>query len=893
VARLTREIRRVVTPKRLLSSKLLVPEAAIRLVSRPRLYGMLDAVPPGGVAAVVAPAGSGKTMLLASWIGRLRPIPPVAWLSLDAADNNPSLFWSYLIEALRRGCAAASGARLWDGVDGRAADDELLPAMLDVLARAPEPVLIVLDDLHEITNPRIAAGLERLLRRSPPTARWLLASRAVPPLPLSRLRVAGRLVEIRHPALACTTDEAAALFADLGLTLPPERLALVLHRTEGWVSGLRLAGLWLRDQPDPSAAAGEIGGNERFVADYMLDEVLARQPADVRDFLLRTSVPDRITGDLADTLTGRRDGTAVLGALEQANVFLLAVGPRREWFRYHSLLLDVLRRELRRTRSRQEVAALHRLAAAWFAERGLLADALGHAIDGMDWPHAAQLLVDDQLRAFLDGRAEALRPLLLRLPESLPESDPELALVFAVARLTAADPDGADVFLSLSEHVPDTLPADRRLRLGLLRTALRLLQSAQHGGVDMTAVQVAARALADRAEAVPDHGYADALAILHVNLGMAQLWSGAHEAARLSLDRGLHRLSAIGYDLLELEAQSAAALLDALAGHLRAAEETGRRTVAIGESTGWTGAASGAYLALVLAALERDELADASGLLAQIDQLAVPPAVAALAGLVRARLLAAGGDPIAAQRLLTELRAQPSGATAALLRGCALLGADLHMREGQPVPAARALGPVLATAATDRTAVEAAAVARLRLAEGDPPAALDAVAHVLDLPAGKSAPLGAVAALLAAAVAHRRMRAPAAAADCLGDALELAGPERLLRVFLDAGAEVRALLTTAVAPSSPHAELRTVLLHRFDGLGTAPPPAGWHPVEELTERELEVLRYLPSLLGNQEIASDLFVSVNTVKAHLKALYRKLEVTTRRDAVARAQQLHLL
>src|SRR5215216_2617124 len=358
----------------LLASKLTPPRTA-RLVARGRLLELLDAGVQSRLTLLAGPAGSGKTVLLSSWATTAILPGPVAWLSLDAADNDPARFWSYLLAALRQSGAAPPNGRLGSlSLPIGGPDQGFLFELAAGLAELAGPVVVVLDDVHQLTNPTLLDSLVTVLRRSPASLRLVLASRNDPALPLARLPLVDQSIEAGTTELAFTADEAAKLLASQGLVLADADLALVWARTEGWAAGLRLAALSLQDHPDPEGFIAGFAGTSRAVADFLLEEVLGRLPEEDRTFLLDTSVVERVSGELADALTGRTDGAQTLVRLARANAFVVALDEHRSWYRYHKLLAELLQARLQASASRL-VPELHRRAAGWYRDHGLSVEA--------------------------------------------------------------------------------------------------------------------------------------------------------------------------------------------------------------------------------------------------------------------------------------------------------------------------------------------------------------------------------------------------------------------------------------------------------------------------------------------------------------------------------------
>jgi LuxR family maltose regulon positive regulatory protein len=883
-----------------LATKLVAPLPRWRPVPRPRLLALLEAGTRGPLTVLAAPPGAGKTILLASWMMGGHPPGPVAWVTVDRGDRDPARFWAHVVAALR-----SSGAVPPDGLLaglGQPAPDALqgfLAVLVNGLAELPGPVVLVLDDLHEATGPTVA-GLQFLLRHAPPQLRLVVATRADPPLSLNRLRVAGQLTEIRAAALAFTPAEAGELLAGLGVELPDLELETLWRRTEGWVAGLRLAALSLRDHPDPGRFVAEFAGDDHAVAGYLVEEVLARQPSEVQEFLLRTCVADRLCGGLADALTGRRDGERMLALLERDQAFTTGLG--RSWYRYHPLFAELLRAELRHRRP-EDVPELHRRAAAWQAANGLVEEAVDHALAGGDPDGAAGLLAAHGFAVLLRGRAEALRELLGRLPAGKVRADRELAVVAGAGRLALGELEEADAWLELA--------GARRRGPGAAGSLAGLLRARLRGDVDGV-VEAAGSLLASPPEAGGGEGVAEAdrRALALSILGAAELWSDRLDEAAAHLEESRAVAERGGRDYLVLDATGHLALLEAVRGHLARAHRLGREAADVVEGRGWSASAPAACgeLALAWVAWCRDDLDGASDGLRRAGRAARAgrdrPAVLAVA-LAEARLAASGrredaGDGLARLRAtLAEVAGwRPPRLLADAVRPAQ---ARLLLAAGDETGVAGLFGGGDGDAG-ERPVAEAVILARLRLARGAPAAAAEILALLHGGQAASPHPATLIEAWLLDAVAHRRLADHTAAAESLERALALAAPEGYPRVFIEGGAPVRALLADHLHRGTAHRALAEEMLEGMLSQATGPialvgggraPPTFPVLVESLSEREQVVLRYLPSMLSAGEIAAELYVSVNTVKSHIKSIYRKLDANRRWDAVRRARQLHLL
>ena len=884
----------------LLAAKLAAPPMPGQVVARPRLFGLLDQGVQGPVTLVAAPAGSGKTLLLASWAAQASAPGPVAWLSLDPADNDPGRCWSYVLAALRGigGPPAGDPPPDPDPPPGESGDGGLPAPLVQALGELASPVVLVLDDVHELTDSRVLRGLELLVRHTPPRLRLVLVTRADPPLPLHRLLVSGQLSQLRAADLAFSVAEVAELLDgyDFRARLSDADLAVLQARTEGWAAGLRLAAVSMLGHPDPRRFVLELAGDDRSLAGYLVAEVLDRLPAELRDFLVRTSVVDELSGELADALTGRDDGERTLARLERANVFVVALGHRRERYRYHPLFAELLRYELRRE-APQEAAELRRKAADWYGANGFPAEAVGQAVAMEDWERTADLLAEHGGRRLLRGQDAGLGELLGRVPAEAARLHPELALLGAAGRIVADDEAEASLELALEQE--RRLAGDRRPRFALLLAACRLLWAGRAGDLDevLAAGRAALEASAPLGDPAAGGVAGDALAVTLAGLGTAELWTGDLDAAEAHLRAGQVAARSAGLEEVQRACLSHLALVQAVQGRLGDAVATGRAAGGHAAPAGVPAPAppAAALLALAWARYQRDDLSGAAGWL---ERAAAPPGPAPERPLRVAAMIMAGwlaraqGDPSAAFAAFGAAGQELAGWSQPrlLVRWLATSEAELHLAAGDTATA-RALLAALDPAEPEGAAPSAVAVARLRLAEGDPAAALASLAPL----AGDAAPAagaGAVEAWLLQALARHAQDEPDQAAKSLAVAVALAEPEDRRRVFLDAGPPARVLLARYrdwVEASWPF--LDEVAHAAIDPVASASPmPAA---VEELSPRERAVLRYLPTMLTFVEIGSELYISVNTTKSHVRSIYRKLGVVGRRDAVRRARQLQLL
>jgi LuxR family maltose regulon positive regulatory protein len=877
----------------LLATKLALPRTSLPQVGRPRLSALLNAGTQQLLTLVSAPAGAGKTTLLASWSSSRLPPGPVAWLSLDAADNEAGRFWAYLVAALCQSGAVPRDSVLRGLAQLPGSDKRFLPLLVGGLAGLPAPAVLVLDDLQDITDATVLQGLEFLLRHAPPQLRLVLATRVDPALSLQRLRLSGQLVQVRAADLAFTVAEVAELLATCE-DQPPlseDDLALLQARTEGWAAGLRLAALSLKDQPDPHRFVTEFAGDDKSVADYLTTEVLDRQPKELRSFLLRTCIVDELNGDLADALTGGHGGEAMLARLERANGFVTTVGSGRGAYRYHQLFAELLRYELRGAAPTQ-VGKLHRRASGWYAARGLTVHAIQQALMAKDWRNAAGLMAKHGPSLVLGGETATLSELVGRLPAELVQPDPELALLGAADRIIRGDPDAAAAHLLAASQQAELLSKERRGRFALLLAIVNTALAWQVGDLDQVLV-AGEEALASQSQ-VSNGGDDAARAIMLSTVGAAALWAGHLDGAELHLREGLAAALRAGLASQQSACLSQLALVHAMRGELNEAMLCGANAAEITADQSWSSSvleASG-YLAQAWVHYYRDDLGEAT----RYADLAAASGVgwqAMTLGvmILRARLQRARGDLAGSLDIVAAVRRDLTGArgSAYLWRWLLLTEAELRSAAGQPQSAS-----AIRKSLDERGPLadgEAVVLARLHLAEGDPAAAAAILAALDGSAPGGFLVVPAEVSLLDA-VASDALADHDRAAMSLERALSLAEHGGLRRSFLDVGGPARSLLARyrQRVPTSWSYLDELLQASAESAEVTVPVPK---LIDHLTEREHTILRYLPSMMTYEEIATDLYVSLNTVKTHAYGIFRKLGVTGRRQAVRTARELHLL
>ncbi|WP_234362179.1 LuxR C-terminal-related transcriptional regulator [Streptomyces sp. IMTB 1903] len=895
----------------MLTARFTAPAVPKTLVHRPELLRRLTAGVQGPLTLINGPAGSGKTVLTAHWAaaGGRAPRPPL-WLTVEPGDA-PGVFWAYLLEALHRG-----GVELPAAVGRPTRAEGVTQSFLVRLAAglaesgSARPVVLVLDQFDTAQPAALTEGLDFVLRHAAGGLRIVLTSRTDSLLPLHRYRAAGEIAEIRHADLRFTHADAEALLSEHRLDISQDGIRLLLQRTEGWAAGVRLCALAMQRSPDPEAFVRQFAADRTTIADYLLKEVLDAQPPATQDLLLRVSVTDRVHPDLADALTGRDDAAPTLARLARDNAFLEQVDASA-WYRLHPLFAEVLRAHLRQRHPGLE-QQLHGRAARWLAGTGRLNEAVVQGAAAGDWQFAAGRLVDDLAigRLFTGLEAERLNRAFAPLPADAPGAAP--ALVGAAARLVVQDlPGYAEAVRRADSHLGPGSGAAARLT----RAFLGVLAGRAHA--DPAATERAA-ADAERVLGELPHPLVAARpeirALLLAALGAVRLGAGrldgAHRALTAAVDAcaepAAESAAELGTQYPLCDALGSLALAELLGGRLRQAAEHARAALVVAEQSALPPERRSGTGHLVLAgvAVEQDDLAAARSHLelAAAAAAAGPrpePVAAVQAAVIGARLAAAEGDGEAALAVLARLGPTGPAPAAAPLSGwaaeaLAVAASAAHLACGDAEEALRVLD-----AAPAGRPEHTLARARALLAAGR---AESAARQLAALPAddgpadnGPAAPLRVGALLLGAEIAAADGRTGEARRK-LAEAVELARPQELRRPFADSGPWVRRSLREAPRPAARHSRPTDGPTAADGPTGATGPTGADGPppvVEALSARETEVLRQAARMLSTEEIAAELYVSANTVKTHLKSIYRKLCVTRRSDAVHRAQDLGLL
>jgi LuxR family maltose regulon positive regulatory protein len=857
------------------------------IVSRHRLFERLAA--PARVTVVSAPAGSGKTVLLRSWIDHADLTNGAAWVPVTRGEGDPQAFWLSALAELR---GAGAGSALVQPLTAAPALDgwAIVERLLTDLAPLVEPLWLVVDDVHEL-GPDVLGQLELLIMRAPPTLRFVLAGRHDVRLGLHRLRLEGELAEVREADLRFTVAEAEELFADAGVQL--ESLNRLVERTEGWAAGLRLAALSLAGHPEPDRFAEEFSGGERTVAEYLLAEVLDRQPEAVRRLLLRTSILESVNGELADLLTGARGGERVLQDLEAANAFVVALGVNRSWFRYHRLFADLLQLELRRAEP-DEVTRLHRQAADWLARHRRPVEAIRQAQAAEDWALATAMLTDEGPGLHLDGQASTIHELLSAFPAGLLSTDAELAAVAAADQLAHGTLEAAERYRDLAEQASASVPEPRSRRFRLRLAVVSLLLAGERANLPGVAEQAEQVAAMTEEVAQPGLGR-DLRALALISLGTAEFWSAGVDAGR-HLESGLTLARQVGRPYLEFTALAHQSALDHSESFARCVESA-TAAVELAERHGWSSEPAFGVACMVRAAVQmwHGQLDEAEAWVWRAERTLRAEAHPAPAmGIFTHRgwlELLSGRDTeaLAAFQAADRLALSLVGPQYAVPTIRALV-VHTMVRLGETVQADQVL---VRLSPHDREQPEIRlAAADLRRAQADSHAALAELAPVLDRPTFTYQRAYLPMAYMLEAIALDMLGDLAAADSAIERALDAAEPDGNVGAFLLNPAP--RLLERHARKRTAHPALIADILSLLAGRQLASQPAGSEPLlEPLSDSEIRVLRYLPTNLTGPEIARELYISINTLRSHMRHLHEKLGTHTRADTVARGRNLGLL
>jgi LuxR family maltose regulon positive regulatory protein len=880
------------------------------LVARPRLTARLNEGLTRPLTLLSAPPGFGKTTLLSEWLTQVKP--RAARLVLDADDNDPVRFWSYFIAALQQIDAAIGASSLALLQPPRAtAIESMLRILVNEIDSLPDDratestpseieglragLIFVLDDYHVIETPAIHQHLSFLLEHLPPQMHLVISSRTDPPLPLARLRARDQLLELHEVDLRFTTAEAAQFLNEtMSLSLTPEQIAALETRTEGWIAGLQLAALSLRGREDLSGFVQSFTGSNRFVLDYLTDEVFAGQTEGIQSFLLQTSILERQNASLCNALTGRADSQSILEELDRNNLFLIALDDERRWYRYHHLFADVLRHRLIK-KSPTAFDELHQRASAWFENEGLTTESVNHALAARSWERAALLMetAGESLRK--GGGVATLTHWIQALPDSVCRAHPALSLTYSRALVDVARFAIAESFILDAEHWLEGNAQVNDTRVDSLRgkaLALRA-QFATTRGEFTQAVE-----LSHRAEQLLTPDDVAWRSLVALNLAGAfrftSNWAEANkayqEAATLSESTGdyANTLFALGSRGEILEAE----------GQLRQAAQQFEEVLRLARAWGIPNAPGTGY-ALVGLGRARYEWNELDAALHDVQTgLARGQQTESMDVLLRgyfalARIRKAQGDMEGALAALDEADAVAEKMGVANVKvWISALRAQVWLAHGDTEAALDWASHFVGEMQDVVFPSVPIALAKVWLSQRQPDKALPLLDHALQSAQTVGRFGNALHVLAVKAIVYYAQGDPEQARATLEHTLELAEPEGYVRVFADEGAPMARLLRRTLTRSPASNYIRRLL----DALGESvkiEPPIASPLTEPLSQRELEVLRLIADGAPNKEIADELVLTVNTVKRHISNIFGKLEVSNRAQAIARARQLDLL
>ena len=895
----------------LLETKLFVPKPRGDAVSRPRLIELLDRGREARLTLVSAPAGFGKTTLLVR--GLTTPVPGrlVAWLSLDEGDRQPARFWTYLVTAVQRAVPEVGDSALALLLTTNPSLDSVLATLINELSAVSTDLDVVLDDYHLVDSPDLRPSVSYLVEHLPPQVHLVISTRVDPALPLARLRARGELVEIRAADLRFTLTEASAYLNDVAaLAITPGDIATLETRTEGWIAALQLAALSLRGRADATAFIAAFAGDDRYIVDYLAEEVLNRQPSQVRDFLLQTSILDRMSGPLCEAVTGDTGSQDMLEHLDRANLFLVPLDGNRRWYRYHHLFAEVIGTHLLDERPEQ-VADLHRRASQWYDEAGEPVPAVRHAVAAGDVDRAADLAELAVPSLQRDRQEATIAAWLEVIPDEVVQARPVLALGFVGALMSGGQFAAAERRLDdLEQHLgapgphaggggpPGPIVIDRaewdRLpaAVELYRSALSLIHGDPAGTIAHADV---ATSIAAEDDHLTRAGAAATAGLARWAGGQLEEAHRSYAACVEGLRRAGHISDVLGCSVTLGDIRiTQGRLTDALATYedaLRLAED---------DPVAMTRGTADMHVGISGVACERNDLATAALHLQralEVGDAAGLPQNPYRRRAAQARLLAAQGELPRAIELLDEAQQVYFGDFAPDVRPVAARRTRLLLASGDLAAAASWVRSAELAADDELSYLrefEHVTLAMVLLAQhrdGRSPAAAQVARGLLErllLAAEAGGRMGTVIEILVQlALASDALGERTRATELLGRALVMAEDEGHVRVFLEATPALSRLLR-GIEPDSPgwrHA--------RAVPAEGSTPSSATPLVDELSERELDVLRLLGSELGGPAIAQELSVSVNTVRTHTRHIYAKLGVTSRREAVREAARLGLL
>ena len=915
-------------PTPLLTTKLYIPPLRPGMVSRPRLIERLNAglLSRRKLTLISAPAGFGKTTLLSEWAAGCER--PVAWLSLDEGDNDPTRFWAYVIAALqtvREGIGGTALAALQSPQPPPV--EAILTTLINEIAAVSQgdhegcPYVLVLDDYHAINAQPIHDGLAFLLDHLPPQMHLGLTTRSDPPLHLTRLRGRGQLTELRPTDLRFTPDEVTEFLNQvMGLELSADNVAALASRTEGWIAGLQMAAVSMQGREDIASFVRAFTGSNRFILDYLVEEVLDQQPSATQEFLLKTSILERLTGTLCDAVTGiserinadgrkNRDSPSqvILERLERANLFIVPLDDERRWYRYHHLFGSVLRLHLKQKIGTLGLLPLHRRACDWYARHDLNVEALHHAIAGQDFDRAADLIKPIAVITTIQGGATTVRGWINALPDDLVRERPHLCVLHAWAfnlteQVEAIEPRLQDAERALqAQDLPDDDPlaSDLRGQIAVIRASNARRQN------DLS---LSTQLLEESLDLLAQDNLIVRTTV-SLNLGRAYMFSGKLNAAVDAFRRAQSLGQASGNVLTSLNAAGFLAAILIAQGQLRRAAGLCRQTIDhhLEHHRRPLPTLGHVYASLGRVLYEWNDLNAAAAHLEQ----GIAPGVGDQTYYGYRSTVRLGASMLA---WIRQIQGARGGAVTLSRQVVAIAEQEQRNLYDADFSAWR----VRLWLAQDNVAVAEAwaeayragealpriwrpygdlALARVLIAQQRLEEALDMLTPIRQSAQETGGVGWVIEALILEALIFQATGDTDRASTSLAQALSLAEPEDYVRTFVDEGPAMAELLRHAasrgIAPKYVSKLLAALDVSEYGSMGEGLPHAHTQPlIEPLSERELEVLRLLTSHLSSTEMAQELFIAKSTVRSHIKSIYSKLNVHKRKDAIQRAKELKL-
>ena len=898
-----------------IATKLFAPKLRTQMVPRPRLQERLQQAARSRLTLVSAPAGFGKTTLLAEWMAATaHEGAATAWLSLDATDSDPPTFWTGVVSALQTTVPLA-GLGALDPVDaGHLPAQRLLTALLNDLQTSIGEVWLVLDDFHLVDSRDVETSLALFLERLPTHVHVLISSRSDPALPLSRWRARGELTEVRASDLRFTLDEATTYLNGVAaLELSTRAVAALEDRTEGWIAALQLAVLSMQGRADAEGFIARFAGDDRYIVDYLVEEVLAHQPAPIRTFLLESAVLDRLTGPLCDAVSGRTDGSAMLAELDRTNLFIVPLDDRRRWYRYHHLFADVLRARTL-TEQPELVPQLHRRASDWYERHDMTQDAVRHAIAGADIDRATYLMESAMPAVRRRRQGTLLLGWLDALPDYAVRRSPVLSVFYGYTRLLSGDLGDVEPRLNDAEQAlaagPDPAgPAwadTEELRTVPATIAVYRASLAQARG-DVPGTAHHARRALDLAGPTDHLARASGAGFL----GLAAWAQGDVRTALKTFTLAVESMHAAGNLVDELSSTVVLADMWLVAGKPSTARRILLRALEASKTQGDTALLAAPELHVALSELDR-EAGDLGAATAQL-QLATGLGESASTEnhyrwfVARAQIREAEGDLEGARDLLSQAQAQFRPGFVPEVRPIPAMQARVCVSQGNLADAedwAVRVGVTVDDAVDYMREFEHLTLVRLHIAQHrtNPDATLlESAVRLLSRLREAAQTQGRAGSVIETrvlnALALEAQGRLVEAVDCLHKAWDdVPDPNGYTRLFLNEGPPMLRLLgeMSPTGPGSDHARRLLRIDQRSDTQSMAVNASPAEPsAETLSQRELQVLRMLESELNGPAIAEALFVSHNTVRTHTQHIFTKLAVTNRRAAVLRGHELGLL